>query len=312
MRQTMYRHFLCRYQKAYYVFELKYVYDGHFGYHAHILKSPDYGNRNASLHNTYRVPSENGYTICWSSPVRTIEDMDRISEFWCMATVLYIVHGGYWANYFGKSSDGQYTTKVHRKKLWMWLHYKYRLAMQALKNKKVKGDLSMNNSCAPRPCKDIVSTVLFHSVSPAGYGYIINEDRTATISELPKYPEEQTTISLPKEVDGIMVRDFSLTNWIWGYGNSKHIFVPEGIQSINGGHMVFGALCHVWLPRSLKSIEGYIASGFSKCGHILHVYPDSYAQQYAQEKKYHYVLRDDHDIDRTGISDTGSVSRTMI
>jgi hypothetical protein len=61
---------------------------------AYIVSQPSYQSRDRSLQATHRLIDEQGrYYVCWSTPVRELDDLKRIAALWSDRTQRYIKDG---------------------------------------------------------------------------------------------------------------------------------------------------------------------------------------------------------------------------
>lgn len=59
----------------------------------HILDQPDYAGRNTNPHITHRLSGGDGFTVCWTGPLPTIEEAKRRAGLWADYTARYIQTG---------------------------------------------------------------------------------------------------------------------------------------------------------------------------------------------------------------------------
>jgi len=60
---------------------------------AYIVSMPSYGRRNTSLHVTHRLRDNGRYYVCWSEPLRSLEDAKKVAALWADLTQEYIKTG---------------------------------------------------------------------------------------------------------------------------------------------------------------------------------------------------------------------------
>jgi len=76
--------------RADYEFSFEYKEDS---YRAYILKMPSYQGRNESCVITHRLLDGNRYYICWSQPIKSVEDLKKVAAKWSDLTQTYIRTG---------------------------------------------------------------------------------------------------------------------------------------------------------------------------------------------------------------------------
>lgn len=59
-----------------------------------ITHQPSYNGRSTTLHSTHRLPATGGgMKVCWSGPIRTVEEARGVARAWAEATQTYIRTG---------------------------------------------------------------------------------------------------------------------------------------------------------------------------------------------------------------------------
>jgi hypothetical protein len=76
--------------ESHYDFDYRLV-DGEW--RAYIRRQPDYRGRYTDLHSTHRHRDDNGYYVCWSEPLRSLEDCRAVACQWTEKTEKYIRTG---------------------------------------------------------------------------------------------------------------------------------------------------------------------------------------------------------------------------
>lgn len=78
--------------RADYVFDFEYV-SRDVGWRAYIVSQPPYRGRDTSMHATHRLGAEGDRYVCWTDPLRTIDDAKHIAALWADCTQEYIRTG---------------------------------------------------------------------------------------------------------------------------------------------------------------------------------------------------------------------------
>lgn len=60
---------------------------------AYILAQPDYNGRSTSPHVTHRLSDGYGQYICWTAPIRSLEEAKRVASLWAEQTQTFIKTG---------------------------------------------------------------------------------------------------------------------------------------------------------------------------------------------------------------------------
>lgn len=60
---------------------------------AFIEKQPSYRGRATDAHSTHRLPTRGRTYICWTSPLRSLEEAKRVAALWADKTQQYIRTG---------------------------------------------------------------------------------------------------------------------------------------------------------------------------------------------------------------------------
>ena len=73
-------------------FSFEEIYGGWRIYIASELPYADFG-RDDGLHATHRLPDGSRFYVCWTDPLRTIEDAKPVAKLWAEKTSRYLVKG---------------------------------------------------------------------------------------------------------------------------------------------------------------------------------------------------------------------------
>jgi hypothetical protein len=60
---------------------------------AYIEDQPSYGERATDVHSTHRHRNGSRYYVCWTEPLESLEDAEKVSAMWADATQEYIKNG---------------------------------------------------------------------------------------------------------------------------------------------------------------------------------------------------------------------------
>ncbi len=60
---------------------------------AYILFQPDYCGRPDDNHSTHRLGSGDEPYVCWTGPLRTLQEAKQVASVWCEKTERYIRYG---------------------------------------------------------------------------------------------------------------------------------------------------------------------------------------------------------------------------
>ena len=62
-------------------------------YRIYITRQPAYGRRDTSLHATHRLCDGRRYYVCWTRPIRSVEDAKAVARAWAESTQRYVRSG---------------------------------------------------------------------------------------------------------------------------------------------------------------------------------------------------------------------------
>jgi len=62
-------------------------------YRVYITRQPAYGRRDTSLDATHRLRDGGRYYVCWTRPIRSVEDAKAVARAWAESTQRYVRSG---------------------------------------------------------------------------------------------------------------------------------------------------------------------------------------------------------------------------
>ena len=74
--------------------DFKFAFDYNDGcFEIHILEQPAYGGRDDDNQLTHRMPTDNGYKVCWTAEIKNLTKAKEIAGKWACLTEAYILKG---------------------------------------------------------------------------------------------------------------------------------------------------------------------------------------------------------------------------